>query len=176
MKKQTPSAKRSRSQTTRKSYPTGTMRGLSQKPKRKYSVSLGSKWLLFKGRKRSGNNTSARQWLYIMGNLPYIWTVKVGITGSPALRLEQVNETNKGFDFYIFKIRIPFAWQVEQWVHEKMSWARVYGFEGSGRTERFWFIAIFPTLFGAFFVIAVEWGTYIFITIALLWAAKNCTL
>jgi hypothetical protein len=111
-----------------------------------------------------------------MANIPYVWTVKVGITGSPALRLEQVNETNKGFDFYIFKIRIPFAWQVEQWVHEKMSWARVYGFEGSGRTERFWFIAIFPTLFGAFFVIAVEWGTYIFITIALLWAAKHCTL
>jgi len=87
-----------------------------------------------------------------------------------------VNETNKGFDFYIFKIRIPFAWQVEQWVHEVMSWARVSGFEGSGKTERFWFIAIFPTVFGATLVVCVQWALRIFIVLALLWAAKNCTL
>ncbi len=111
-----------------------------------------------------------------MANVPYLWVVKVGITGSPALRLIQVNETNKGWDFYIFRIRIPFAWQVEQWVHEVMSWAKVSGFEGSGRTERFWFIAIFPTLFGAFLVVSVQWAIRILIVLALCWAAKNCNL
>jgi len=87
-----------------------------------------------------------------MGNLPFLWIVKIGITGNLDQRLEAVNKENQGFDFYLFYIWIPFAWQVEQWVHEKMSFFRVNWFRGTGRTERFWFLAIIPTIIGGLIV------------------------
>jgi hypothetical protein len=53
-------------------------------------------------------------------------------------------------------MRIPFAWQLEQFVHERMKWCRVDGFEGTGRTERFWFLALFPTIAGAYLIAIIE--------------------
>ena len=94
---------------------------------------------------RTGNGTARTQWLYILWNFPFIWTVKIGISGDHKRRHKQVDKSAPGWDFIVYAVRIPFAYQVEQAVHGLMSWCRV-GFWGSGHTERFWVIAAVPAV------------------------------
>lgn len=122
---------------------------------------------------KSGNHTSNSQYLYILWNLPFFWTVKVGITGDLNRRLVEIDKTNKGVDLRIFSAKILFAYQVEQWVHEKCRGIQVHSFKGSGRTERFLFPAIFPALFGVLVIRLIEW-VIIFLVFALFaWAIIN---
>jgi hypothetical protein len=95
--------------------------------------------------KRTGNGTARTQWLYVLWNFPFIWTVKIGISGDHKRRHKQVDKSAPGWDFIVYAVRIPFAYQVEQTVHGLMSWCRV-GFWGSGHTERFWVIAAIPAV------------------------------
>jgi hypothetical protein len=95
--------------------------------------------------KRTGNGTARTQWLYVLWNFPFIWTVKIGISGNHKRRRREVDKSAPGWDFIVYAVRIPFAYQVEQTVHSLMSWCRV-GFWGSGHTERFWFVAAVPAV------------------------------
>ena len=65
----------------------------------------------------SGNGTSAIQWLYVLGNFPILWRVKVGITGKLSNRRKNISDTTPGYVFTIFALPIPFAWQIEQSMH-----------------------------------------------------------
>lgn len=107
--------------------------------------------------RRSGNGTSRAQWLYILWNFPFVWVVKIGITGSLARRHKDIDKSAPGWDFPIWYIRIPFAYQVEQFVHGLMGWCRVR-FWGSGHTERFWFIAAIPAIVISLAVFLVRWA------------------
>jgi len=109
----------------------------------------------------------------VLWNIPYFWTVKVGITGDLKQRQRDIDRTNEGIDLRVFWLRIPFAYQVEQWVHEKMNWAKVGGFSGSGHTERFLFPAIFPAIFGALFVFIIKWIIIFSIAFLIGWAIIN---
>jgi hypothetical protein len=95
--------------------------------------------------RRTGNGTARTQWLYVLWNIPFIWTVKVGISGNHKRRHREVDKSAPGWDFIVYAVRIPFAYQVEQTVHGLMAWCRV-GFWGSGHTERFWVIAAVPAV------------------------------
>jgi hypothetical protein len=117
-------------------------------------------------RKRTGNGTGRAQWLYILWNFPFIWTVKIGISGDHKRRHKQVDKSAPGWDFIVYAVRIPFAYQVEQTVHGLMSWCRV-GFWGSGHTERFWVIAAVP---------AVALSLAVFVLYRVLWVLALAAL
>jgi hypothetical protein len=118
---------------------------------------------MFNRKRRTGNGTAARQWLYVLWNFPFIWTVKIGITGDLARRVRQVDESAPGWDFPIWAVKIPFAYQVEQLTHGLMGWCRV-GFWGSGKTERFWLIAAIPAIILSLAVFAARWAVIIILT------------
>lgn len=123
-------------------------------------------------RRRSGNGTTARQWLYILANFPFIWIVKVGIAGDVTKREKQIDKSAKGWDFCIFKIKILFAYQVEQFVHRLCSPIQV-SFDGSGKTERFFFLAAIPAFLLAVTVFVGEWLVYIGLLFAVSYAVAN---
>lgn len=110
---------------------------------------------------KSGNGTAAKQWLYVLWNLPYFWTCKVGITGYLDLRVQQIDEDNKGYDFPIFAIKIYGAYQVEQFVHGLCSFMRDRSFKGTGHTERFFVLAIIPAIAISILAWASEYLLYL---------------
>lgn len=115
-------------------------------------------------RRRSGNGTSARQWLYVFWNIPFIWIVKVGIAGSVKKRHSQVDRSAPGWDIPIWYIKIPFAYQLEQFIHSMMSFCRI-GFWGSGHTERFFIIAAIPAIILSLVLFIIEYAFYLFIAL-----------
>lgn len=119
--------------------------------------------------KRSGNGTIAKQYLYVFWNLPYFWVVKVGIGGNVKRRLRQVDKENKGVDFLVFALRIPFAYQVEQFVHSAFSFLRINWSKGTGRTERFLFPVAVPAIILAVLVFFLEYAFYIILALVVSW-------
>lgn len=104
-----------------------------------------------KKKKKSGNGTSAKQDLYILVNVPYVWVAKVGISGNAAKRKKEIDKSAKGKDLVLVKFRIHYAYQVEQFIHRLCAPIRVR-FDGSGKTERFFILAIIPAfIFGLLF-------------------------
>ncbi len=89
-------------------------------------------------KRRSGNGYNGVQYIYVLLNLPYFWVCKIGIGGN-LKRTKQVDRSSPGKDFVIFAWRIPFAYQVEQFLH-RLFWLFRIRFGGSGHTERFWSI------------------------------------
>ena len=116
-----------------------------------------------KRRRRTGNHTSNVQWLYVVLNptiaimaalagglfgmdwkilafaCPFLVLTKIGITGNPEARIKEIQETSPGLDFMPVKIRIPFAYQVEQLLHRVFHFLHIPWF-GSGKTE--WFVGL----------------------------------
>jgi hypothetical protein len=94
-----------------------------------------------------------RTTVYLMGNIPYFWKCKFGISDHAKARRKNVSETTPGYVFSIATAELEFGWHLEQFVH------RVYGLqnsqfgEGSGRTE--WFLSINP-VFGSLFWLCSE--------------------
>lgn len=114
---------------------------------------------------RTGNGTSAVQWLYVLWNLPFIWVVKIGIGGQLKRRKKQVDKSAPGIDLIIFALPIPFAYQVEQSLHRICAPIRVK-FQGSGHTERFLFPAAIPAIILASVVFTLSWGSILLVIIA----------
>lgn len=123
-------------------------------------------------RRKSGNGVSSRQWLYVLGNFPYFWIVKIGISKCAKTRLRQIDKSAKGIDFILFKIKIRWAYQAEQFTHFLCSPIRVR-FNGSGKTERFLFFALFVALPISLVVFLLEWATYIFGAVLFIWIFKE---
>lgn len=92
-------------------------------------------------KKRSGNGTSASQFLYLLIYLPIPLFVKVGISGNVWQRVGFISESLPGFVVPLLWVKVPFAWQLEQALHGWLSWLSV-PFIGSGRTEYFWLPAV----------------------------------
>jgi hypothetical protein len=121
--------------------------------------------------RKSGNGTSRIQWLYVFWNFPFIWTVKVGISGDWKTRHKQVDKSAPGWDIPIWCIKIPFAYQVEQFVHGLMFWCRV-GFWGSGHTERFFILAAIPAILISLAVFVIRWALWGAVVLGVLWLWK----
>lgn len=115
-----------------------------------------------KRRKKSGNNTASAQWLYILWNFPFVWIVKIGITGYLRLRIKQVGESAPGWDIPIFAIYIPNAYGIEQLIHRLCQPLRIR-FYGSGRTERFFILALLPGV-----LIPLAWAVLLYGSVVLL--------
>lgn len=106
-------------------------------------------------------------------NIPFVFVVKVGITGDLDRRFAEIDKSNIGFDLPIFWARVPFAYQLEQWVHERCRIIQVHWFKGSGKTERFLFPAVIPTIVGVAFIRIVQWSIYFLIFALFAWAVIN---
>lgn len=102
--------------------------------------------------RRSGNHTWRPQWLYIYWNFPFLWIIKIGITGRTVKRRRrEVDRSAPGWDFPIFVIYLYGAYQCEQMIHRTCRLLQV-GFWGSGKTERFHILALIPAL-----AISIAW-------------------
>jgi len=106
-------------------------------------------------KRRSGNGTSNVQWLYVLWNVPFIWVCKIGIGGKLKKRERQVDRSAPGWDFIVFAMPIPFAYQIEQAVHRLCAPLRVK-FWGSGHTERFFVLAAIPAIVATTLVAAIS--------------------
>lgn len=111
-------------------------------------------------KRKTGNGTAAKQWLYIFWNIPFIWVVKIGISGNVKRRRHQVGKTSPGFDIPVWYIPIFFAYQIEQALHSGLDFLRVPWFKGSGHTERFFIIAAIPAVILSLMVFLAEWAIY----------------
>ncbi len=98
---------------------------------------------------KSGNGTIATQDLYLLVNIPFIWIVKIGISGDGKKRARDIDKSAIGIDVLVCKLRFPFAYHTEQLIH---SACRLFSLHkllfvprswfGSGKTERFFFLAV----------------------------------
>ena len=128
---------------------------------------------------RTGNHTSAPQWLYLVINptialgvfafalatgLPlasacflssFFVLVKVGITGVPRQRFRAIHKASPGIDIPVRLAWLPGAYYIEQAIHflffpfRLWSWGR-----GAGRTE--WFIAV-PGVVWVITYLIIQW-------------------
>lgn len=119
-------------------------------------------------RRRTGNGTTNRQWLYIFWNFPFIWIVKIGIGGDMWKRRKQVDKSAPGIDIPIWFIYIPFAYQLEQFIHSIMSIIQV-PFWGSGHTERFFIIAAVPAIVLSLLLFIFEYLFYLAAALFIAW-------
>jgi len=118
-------------------------------------------------RRKSGNGTSSAQWIYVLWNVPFVWVVKIGIGGKLRKRTRQVGKSAKGWDIPVFAIWIPFAYQVEQFIHRLCSPIRVK-FDGTGKTERFLLPAIIPGILIPLLVAVVMYGSVLLTLMAII--------
>lgn len=126
------------------------------------------RWTIRIKMRRTGNGTNARQWLYVLINIPMIWIVKIGITGNLSKRIRQIDRSAIGWDVPIFAVKIRFAYAVEQSIHRLCARLRVR-FHGSGKTERFLVLAALPAILGAVIVFVLEWIFYLSIAAGFLY-------
>lgn len=120
-------------------------------------------------RRRTGNGTTNRQWLYVFWNLPYFLVVKIGIGGDMWKRRRQVDKSAKGIDIPIWFIYIPFAYQLEQFIHSIMDFCHISGFGGSGHTERFFIIAAIPAIILSLLLFIFEYVFYLAAALLIAW-------
>lgn len=79
---------------------------------------------------------------YLLGNIPYLFMCKWGITDKTKQRTANVDETTDGVVFCIASCDLLYGWECEQLVHRLYSAQNVVLSKGSGRTE--WFLNISP--------------------------------
>lgn len=92
---------------------------------------------------RTGNGTAIPQWIYIKILFPYVCWIKVGITGNLKARTKANSEKLPGIVIPVAVAFIPYAWQLEQWLH---SWLPFnIRWRGFGR-ECYWLPAVIPAL------------------------------
>ena len=110
---------------------------------------------------KSGNYTSAPQFLYILWNVPYIWVVKIGIGGKLRHRTRQVGKSAPGLDIPVFATWVIGAYGLEQFIHRlcapfRLPLGRRWG---TGRTERFYFPALVVGVVVALAWTVLCWGS-----------------
>lgn len=121
---------------------------------------------------RSGPEPS-KQWIYFMVNFPLLFVVKVGISRDRRTLLNRwasINHENFGIDFTIFAIKVYGARAIESANKDIGSWLwmKINFFKGTGKTERFFFLAAIPALLMALVAFVIEWaiiGGLVFFTI-----------
>ena len=97
--------------------------------------------------------------LYLMIHFPFVWWVKIGITGKGVKnRAAGIDREMPGFPIPIFFCITPGAYSIEQWLHRKLKPLNVRFYRGSGHSEWFWLPA------GAFALVIMS-GVWVF------WAA-----
>lgn len=79
-----------------------------------------------------------------MGNLPYFWVNKFGISDHTKARVNNVSKTTKGAVDTIGDIEMPYGKHCESFVHTFYFFLRTPFDKGSGRTE--WFVIVSPVV------------------------------
>ena len=129
------------------------IRSKKKRPAKKRSQSQSQGKKKRPAKRRSGNGYHGKQILYFIGNFPFLFVVKIGITGNLPERYKTIDKTSIGKDFVICRFNCYLAWDIERLNKILFGWLRV-PFNGSGRTERFLFIvAIFPFMLGLISII-----------------------
>lgn len=77
-----------------------------------------------------------------MGNMPFFWKSKFGITDHAKARRKNVSETTDGVVLTIVCLRLTNGHSREAFVHTLYIWANAPFRRGSGRSE--WFLNISP--------------------------------
>ena len=110
---------------------------------------------------RTGNNTSAPQWVYILWNIPYVWIIKIGIGGKLKKRTRQVGRSAPGLDIPVFVVWVIAAYQLEQAIHRAcyIFRANLSPRWGTGYTERFYLPALPVALVMAAGWFVLCWGS-----------------
>ncbi|MCC6724872.1 MAG: hypothetical protein IT258_10205 [Saprospiraceae bacterium] len=125
---------------------------------------------MYKPNRKSGNGTSSRQWLYLYLNVPFIFLVKVGISGDYKRRAKRVAKHIIGWPVPIFAVRIPFAWQCEQAFHR---FFRLMSIRYGGSREWYLFpVAPFAILV-MLFAFAIDWLVLSSMVALAWWWLKN---
>jgi len=105
------------------------------------------------------NKSKSGHILYLMVHLPFIWWIKIGITGKTAkARAKDLDRAGFGKPVVIMFVPIPGAYLIEQDLHRRFRWLNCRFYRGDGSTEFFWFPVAFVVLP---FMVAV-WGGYIY--------------
>jgi hypothetical protein len=118
-------------------------------------------------KRKSGNGTSNRQWLYLYINFPIFFLVKIGISGDYKRRAKQVNSSTFGWTVPVFAVKIPYAFQCEQAMHKLFN-----GFNIRYGGSKEWFLLpVAPAAIAIMlFALVIEWLLYVVIAFLLLWA------
>jgi len=105
------------------------------------------------------NKSKSGHILYLMVHLPFIWWIKIGITGKTAkARAKDLDRAVFGKPVVIMFVPIPGAYLIEQDLHRRFRWLNCRFYRGDGSTEFFWFPVAFVVLP---FMVAV-WGGYVY--------------
>lgn len=80
--------------------------------------------------------------VYVMGNFPYFFLNKFGISDHTKARTKNVSDTTPGIVFKWTAFNLAFGFEVEQFVHRMYKLQNVHFWTGSGRTE--WFLCFSP--------------------------------
>lgn len=85
-------------------------------------------------------NSKSGHILYLMIHIPFVWWVKVGITGKTAQsRAKQIDRAVFGFPLVVMAVPIPWAYLIEQDLHRRFHWLNCRFYRKDGSTEWFWF-------------------------------------
>jgi len=114
----------------------------------------------------SGNGTSNRQTLYLLLNFPYIFLVKIGISGKSSRRVREVSAAVPGTCFCIFAVDLPFAWQCEQALHRGLFFLNI---KFGGSKEWYFFPAAFVAFPVMVFLKGTEWLLWFLVALVALW-------
>lgn len=81
--------------------------------------------------------------IYVMLHFPLICFCKIGITGRTAKkRARDLDRAVLGFPFPIFAVPLPWAYEVEQWLHSILRPLSARFYSGDGASEWFWLPAV----------------------------------
>ncbi len=121
---------------------------------------------MFNSKRKSGNGSSRRQWLYLYVHLPAIFLVKIGISGDYRRRAKQVAKHSPGWPVPVFAVKIPFAWQCEQAMHRLF---RIFNVHFGGSKEWYFFPVIPMALLIMVVAFVLDWAILIGFATLLVW-------
>jgi len=81
--------------------------------------------------------------VYVLIYVPQVWAIKVGYTGSSIRsRVRGTSRAVFGFTLPIGFVIVPFAWRMEQAIHDLLRGLQIRFYRGDGSTETFLIIAL----------------------------------
>lgn len=117
-------------------------------------------------KKRTGNNTANRQYLYLLMNVPLFFLFKIGVTGDMANRKREIDETTIGKTVVLFAGRIWAAYYIEQFLLG-ITFPFRFSLNGSGGSEwRLLGILVLPLMW---ICLLIDRFWYVFVLTALCW-------
>lgn len=104
-------------------------------------------------------NSKSGKILYLMVHIPFVWWVKIGITGkSASKRASGIDRQMFGFPLPVFFCFVPGAYHIEQALHRNLSSLNVRFYKGSGASEWFWILAAPFALAAMILIWVIELG------------------